>query len=359
VAVSPFPSLPLLTEVSRRLQIIFPETFPDRAILVGEMAARMAFVALYGGFIEGQSKWFRPSTVISFTHDQALLTSDADRQAWLSACHAPGFEPNGKPWYAPNTREPLRDDLIRNRAIPMGIVHKREGKPVTSPAPIYALSAPFARLLDPALQGDELAEAVFTWQEKYLDVLTLKRAALLAQGVKAKTGQVVIHLPGQDKTLRLGSGEAAAITRDVCEVLGPNMFGQPVVVHVSHSDKKTFKELDGEAAAIGLALDPSAELPDVIIVDIAHEHGLAVCFIEVVHSDGPITELRKQALLKIAADAGIRAEHVRLVTAFDDRAAPAFKKRFSELARGSEVWFRTEPELLVQLNVMPERKNMF
>ena len=355
MSTSTFPPLPTLTEVSIRLQAIFPPTFPDRSILVGEMATRMVFVALYGGFIQGEGKWFRPSTVIGFTHDQALLTSESDRQKWLSECHAPGFEPNGKPWYAPNTREPLRDDLIRNRAIPMGIIKRREGKPVTSPAPIYALSAPFAGLLNPEIQGEELDQAISDWQDKYLDAMTLKRAALLAEGVMAKTGQVLVKLPGQDKTLRLGSGEAAAITRDVCEVLGPKMFDHPVVIHVSHSDKKTFKELDGEAAAIGLALDPSSELPDVIVVDIANEHGLVICFIEVVHSDGPITELRRLALLKIAADAGIPAEHVRLVTAFNDRAAPAFKKRVSELARDSAVWFRTEPELLVQLNIMPDR----
>lgn len=353
--MSSYPPLPSLTDLSVRIQAIFPETFPDRSILVGEMASRMFFVSLYGGFIEGKNRWFRPSTVINFSHEQVSLSSDADRQNWLLACHTPGFDPNGKPWYAPNTRETLRDDLIRNRAVPMGIITKREGVPITSPAPIYALSEPFAALLDPALQGDELNEAIVKWQAKYLDAMTLKRAALLAQGVKGKEGRVVISLPGQDKTLRLGSGEAAAITKDVCEVLGPRMFKHPIVVHVSHSDKKTFKELDGEASAIGLTLDPSAELPDVVIVDIGEDEGLVVCFIEVVHSDGPITELRKQALLKIAADAGIKAEHVRLVTAFDDRGAAAFRKRVSELARGSEVWFRTEPEMLLQLNVLPDR----
>lgn len=344
------PPLPLLTDVSERLKVIFPETFPDRSILVGDMATRLVFVSLYGGFIEGTNQWFRPSTVIRFGLQQAALTDDASRSAWAGACQTPGFTPQGAQWYAENSRETLRDDLIRNRCIPVGIVTKRQGVPVTSPAPIYALSEPFSRLLDPSLQGEDLEEAISTWQDKFLDPMTLKRAALLASGVKSKTGQVLINLPGQDKTLKLGSGEAAAITKDVCEVMGPRLFQQPVVVHVSHSDKKMFKELEGEAAAIGLKLDLSAELPDVIIVDIAHDNGMVVCFIEVVHSDGPITELRKQSLLKIAADSGIPPEHVRLVTAFDDRGSPAFKKRVSELAVGSAVWFRTEPELLMRLD---------
>ncbi len=355
-ASSKLPDLPSLTSVSARLETVFDENFPDRAILVGDMCARMVFVAIYGGYIDGTGRYFRPSTVISFTHEQAAKTSDWNRMQWAAACQQQGFEPTGKPWYAPNTREPLRDDLIRNRAIPMGLIVKREGVPVTSPAPIYALAAPFAALFDPQLEGPALGAAVRAWQNKYLDPLTLKRAALLAQGVKAKTGQVVIDLPGQDKLLKLGTGEAAAITKDVCEVLGPRMFEAPVVVHVSHSDKKVFKELEGEAKAVGLKLDTSAELPDVVIVDVASDSGLVVAFIEVVHSDGPITELRKQALLGIAAKAGIPEKHVRLITAFDDRSAPAFKKRISELARGSSVWFRTEPEMLMKLDLMPEPK---
>lgn len=349
------PKLPLLTEISARLAVIFPETFPDRAILVGEMASRFAFVSLYGGFIEGTGRYLRPSTVINFSHEQAVRSTDAERQTWIGSCQTPGFAPFGKPWYAPNSRETLRDDLIRNRAIPMGIVRKREGMAITSPAPIYSLAAPFARLLDPELRGEDLDAAIVAWQERYLDAMTLKRAALLASGVKAKTGQVNITLPTTGKTLRLGSGEAATITKAVCEVLAVRMFEQPVIVHVSHSDKKTFKELEGEAEAVGIKIDPSAELPDIVMVDIASDYGMVVCFVEVVHSDGPITELRKQALLKIAADAGIAPQHVRMVTAFDDRNSPAFKKRVSELARESSVWFRTEPELLLRLDTMLER----
>jgi hypothetical protein len=348
------PKLPQLPEVAARLAVIFPETFPDRSILVGEMAARFIFVSLYGGFIDGRKRYLRPSTVINFSMGQAALITDEERQTWMASCQAPGFASLGKPWYAPNSRETLRDDLIRNRAIPMGLVSKREGIAVTSPAPIYSLSGPFAALLDPDLVGEELEKAIVAWQDRYLDKMTLKRAALLASGVKAKAGAVVINLPMADKTLRLGSGEAAAITKAVCEDMAVRLFSQPVVIHVSHSDKKVFSELAGEAAAIGLSIDLSAELPDVVIADIGNEQGMVLCFVEVVHSDGPITELRRLALLKIAADAGIAPEHVRMVTAFDDRSCSAFKRRISELARDSAVWFRTEPELLMRLDTMPD-----
>ena len=350
------PPLLTLPQVSERLNVIFPTTFPDRAILVGDMAARMFFVLLYGGFIDGSGRYLRPSTVIRFSLEQAELVSDEERMAWLATCQAPGHVIRGKQWYADNSREPLRDDLIRNRAMPIGIIVKREGVPPTSPAPIYALAAPFARLFDQTLQGEELDQAVAAWQEKHLDPMTLKRMRLLAQGVKAKEGQVVVELPTTGKTLRLAPGDASSITKDVCEVLSKRLLEQPVVIHASISDTKLFRELEGEAEAVGLKFNPSAELPDVVMVDIGHDYGLVVAFIEVVHSDGPITELRKQALLRIAAEAGIAPEHVRLITAFDDRNAPAFKKRVSELARESMVWFRSEPELILRLDTLPERQ---
>ena len=313
------------------------------------MAAKMVFVALYGGFIEGTTRYFRPSTIIRFSHEQAGLTDKDDRLEWISVCQTQGYEPHGKPWYADNSREPLRDDLIRNRAIPLGIVKKREGVPPTSPAPIYQLSETFAALFDPALADEELEEAVTTWQNKHLDPMTLKRMKLLASGVMAKEGQVTVNLPTTGKTLRLAAGEASSITKDVCEVLAKKMCVGPVVVHVSLSDMKLFKELEGEAEAVGLKFNANAELPDVVFADIGHEDGMLVTFVEVVHSDGPISELRRKALLKIAKDAGIASKHVQLVTAFEDRNSPAFRKRFSELARGSSVWFRSEPDMLMEL----------
>ena len=342
----PLPALLPLEQVQERLQVIFPTSFPDRGLLVGEMAAKVFFVALYGNFVDGAGHYFRPSTVIRFSHEQKTKTTDEQRQAWLMACHAPGYKPANQ-WYADNTREPVRDDLIRNRLMPIGIVLKRPGLPPTSPAPIYAIAQPFAALFDPALEGEALEAAVTAWQDKHLDTMTLKRMRLLAKGVHAKAGQVEVTLPTTGKMLRLAPGDASTITRDVCEVLAKKLCVAPVVVHVSLSDMKLFKELEGEAEAIGLKLDTSAELPDVVFADVGHETGMTLTFVEVVHSDGPITELRKKSLLDIAKAAGIEPQHVTMVTAFEDRNASAFKKRVSELARGSSVWFRSEPDMLV------------
>jgi hypothetical protein len=347
----PVLSVPTLDEVQSRLETIFPPSFPDRSILVGDMATRLVFVGLYGCFVEGTGNWFRPSTVIRFSLEQAALTSTEARMKWFSACQAPGFVPLGKQWYADNSREPLRDDLIRNRAIPVGIVVKREGVPTTSPAPIYALSKPFADLFDPLLSPVDLHDAIERWQKKHLDPLTLKRMQLLATGVLEKEGQVTVVLPAPKVTLRLAAGEASHITKAVCETMSRIFCSKPVFVHVSTSEKKQFPELAAAAAALDIKLDSAAELPDVVFVNSAD---MTLVFVEVVHSDGPITELRKESLLRIAKQAGFPPEKVQLVTAFDDRSVQGFRKRVSEIARDSWVWFRTEPHLFMKLETRPE-----
>jgi RNAse (barnase) inhibitor barstar len=114
------------------------------------------------------------------------------------------------------------------------------------------------------------------------------------------------------------------------------------------SDKKFFPELEGIAEKLGLKLDAQAALPDVVIVNMKAKP-IELTFVEVVHSDGVITELRKQALLEIGANMGFPKNRVHLVTAFEDRNSDIFRKRFSELGRGTHAWFRSEPHLFLTL----------
>lgn len=348
------PALMPLSEVRARLEQIFPQEFPDRAILVGELASRVVFVALYGGFIEGNGRWFRPSTVIRFSLEQAAKVSDGERGDWLLACHTPGYKTLGAQWYADNTREPVRDDFIRNRAIPMGLIRKRAGMATTSPAPIYCLSEDFADLFDPLLTGEGLEECIEHWRNNNLDPLVLKRMRLAASGIFERDGDMYVTLPYTKQTIRLSAGDAALITKDVVEQLAERIMCRPVVVHLSMSDVKMRPEFARNAEELGLDIDPKADLPDIVIADVPPKGALSLYFFEVVHSDGPITELRKQALLEIAKKAGIPESHVCMITAFNDRNVSIFKKRVSELAIGTWVWFRTEPHLLVRMDRLPE-----
>jgi hypothetical protein len=89
-----------------------------------------------------------------------------------------------------------------------------------------------------------------------------------------------------------------------------------------------------------------AVLPDIILVDLAPDTPLLV-FVEAVATEGPISESRQAALLKLATDAGYERQDVAFVSAFMDRASSAFRKVCSELAWGSFAWFATEPDLIV------------
>lgn len=347
-------SLPPLVSkeaVQVRLEQIFPETFPDRKILVKTMCAKLIAAALYGGFVTGKGRYFRPSMMTNFSDEQFALGSDEERERWATTSFKPKFRAIGTPWYANNTRETLRDDLMRNRLIPLGILQKLEGKAPNYTGPTYSINRSFLDLFDPTLAASDLETRIKAWQAANLNPATLRRMALLATGVKAKEGSIEVTLPTTGRALRLTAGMASLITKDVCEVFAPAFVSEPVVIHVSLSDQKIFPELAGEAKAVGLSLDTALELPDVIFVDVGRDPMLLV-FVEVVYSDGPINELRAAALMKIAKTMGFEPDHVALVTAFEDRSADALRRRFSELAVGSLVWFRSEPDMFLHLGTL-------
>jgi hypothetical protein len=108
---------------------------------------------------------------------------------------------------------------------------------------------------------------------------------------------------------------------------------------------------DGHALArsLGISIDASKELPDLILVDLGTPRGVLVIFFEVVSTDGTITEIRRQALAKMAREAGFDLENVAFLTVFADRSAPAYRKAVSSLAWNSFAWFASEPDRLIIL----------
>lgn len=66
--------------------------------------------------------------------------------------------------------------------------------------------------------------------------------------------------------------------------------------------------------------------------------------VEVVASDGPINQLRKDNLTTIAPDAGFDAGQLAFVSAFEDRDASPARGLVPNLAWGTFAWFRSEPD---------------
>lgn len=344
---------PSVALIQQRLSQIFPEEFPNRAILVGEMASRMVSVCIYGDFLEGTKRFFRPSTIIRFSSEQLEKNSKEDRLAWAGKCQTRGFQPEGTQWYAENTRETLRDDLIKNRLLPIGIISKKPKVAPTSPAPIYQLSVEFAKLFDPSIDDEEeLSSIILDWQRRFLDKGELRRMELLAKTKIAATGagNIRVNLPTTGKSLLLAPGEASAITKCVCEKLAPRLFIEPIVIWISMSDEKEQAELSQEIKHFGLEIDKSTTLPDVLIIEGAKGEAMKIACIEVVHSDGPITEPRKDSLLDLALSHDIEEKNTFLISAFSDRSSASFKKRFGELAINTSTWFSSEPDVIMSLS---------
>ena len=103
---------------------------------------------------------------------------------------------------------------------------------------------------------------------------------------------------------------------------------------------------------IGLVIEPERNLPDIILADLSADRPRLI-FIEVVNTDGHITEMRRDALLAYAGGARFPPEQVSFVTAYFDRGHQAFKKTVASLAWGAYAWFMSEPDRLLVLSDKP------
>ncbi|HSR49752.1 MAG TPA: BsuBI/PstI family type II restriction endonuclease [Acidobacteriota bacterium] len=340
------PPLPSWREIHERLHVVFPKGCPNRAHCVWEISARTVFVMLYVGAVESHDTWVRPNQVTRMTDAQSRKRDDASRLNWVeSSLESSKGEIPGR-WYADNTRESIRDDTIRYALIPNGAVIEREGLAPTSPKPRYALASGFAELLDPELGGHQLEKAIEAWRENNLSAGARARIAIRRKGAALGGEHVMVSFPSGE-TRRMSPGPSSYISKAVVEEFAPRFLGEPGVVWLSESRNKVVSRDDELAREIGLSIRVDRNLPDIILVDLAPQHPLLV-FIEVVATDGPVSEERKAALTALAEEAGFQTRQMAFVTAFLDRSEAAFKRAVDNLAWDSFAWFVTEPSHLLR-----------
>jgi hypothetical protein len=174
------------------------------------------------------------------------------------------------------------------------------------------------------------------------------RIAVNRKGASAGGDRLLVTFPSGD-TQRMAPGPSSELSKAVIEVFAPNFLGDPAVIFLSESRDKVIARHDDLAKKIGLNILADKNLPDIILADLAPDHPKLV-FIEVVASDGPVSEQRKAALLKLTDAAGFPREHISFVTAYFDRSKAQFKKTVDSLAWGSFAWFASEPEHLVHFD---------
>lgn len=346
-----FSTLPSIELIAERLPNIFPEGTEHRNYVIREMAARTIYVMLYANAIDGESHWVRPSHVYFMTQEQVRKTSPHERLEWIASSLKPGYRPEGTRWYADTTREPVRDETIRNGFVIFRAVIEREGVATTSSLPKYALDREFASLFNPLLVDEPLALAINKWRDSHLSKAALARQHLVKQGATTARDAVSVTFPNGE-TRSLAAGPSSVIAKDVIEIFAPRFLKKPAVLWLSESGNKVVARDESLATALGLKIDASKTLPDIILVDLGEDQGgtdMLVVFVEVVSSDGPIDRERKVLLTALALEAGFDKQHLAFLTAFMDRSARPFKQSISELAWGSYAWFSSEPDHIIEL----------
>ncbi|HTD95223.1 MAG TPA: BsuBI/PstI family type II restriction endonuclease [Chitinophagaceae bacterium] len=277
------------------------------------------------------------------THEQAALSDDESRRNYLLTSKR-GFQPAGERWYADNTRESIRDETLKDGLVNTGAVLELKGIPTTSGKARYFLKKDFAALFDPKLTDDLLKDAIAAWQLANLSKSALTRLTLAGLGGGSE-GSVLITFPNKE-TRSLTAGPSSPISKAVIEQFALRFLEKPAVLWLSTSDDKVVARDDKMAAAIGLQIDASKHLPDIILVDLAPKDPLLV-FVEVVATDGAITESRQNAIYKLTDVAGFDRKQVVFVTAYLDRGSIGFSKTIKGIAWNSFVWFVSEPDKLV------------
>jgi hypothetical protein len=199
---SSLPAMIPRSEVHRRLLLIFPEGTPARNFCTREMAAAVVFTFLYMGAVERRHAYGGPKAVFRMSDDQAARTSNEERLLYANDVVQPGSTPRGQQWYADNTREPIRDETLRQGLIRLGAVVERSGVSTTSPKPRYALADDFAALFDPTLTENALGSAIETWRLAHLTPAALARVRIVKSGQAGQGDRVLVKLPARSSRRR-------------------------------------------------------------------------------------------------------------------------------------------------------------
>jgi hypothetical protein len=349
------PALPALLqsrgEYQKRLDQILPKKIIGTSHGANPSAAATVFVMMYVGAIGNQHP-VRPSTITWMSDSVAAVRTLANRLGYYQTamksekalnrhCAAQGID-RGELWYAKDSREPVRDNLYALRD--NGALHVQGGVQTTAAHARYVLDPDFAALFDPALTGTALEQAIETWQASHLSTVGKARALRLHQQSKAQ-GQITVALPGGG-TRVLQPGESSAILKGVIEQFAPARLVDPVVVFISQSGEPVNVVDNALLKSLGLPIEQQKLLPDCLLFDLDSSRE-ELWLVEVVHSDGPVTEQRRALFIRWATQHGIKEEQCRFLTAFESRANSRARRALPQLARNSHAWFASEPDGLL------------
>lgn len=347
-----------ISDIRSRLTLLFPEGVEGRSFLVRELSAKTVatflFLQAVGDPDDAEVRRLRPS-MVTWMDDAALARAGdpafvdqwhraaTQGQAQLEAfLRSEGHEWDR--WYAENSRESIRDEVIRPLAATYGAVLRKSGVATTAAVPALTLASDFAAVFEGGVREDEIEHRAEAWKSAHLGAVA--RARLGALRRLAGEDSVVIEMPGRGQR-QLPAGVASDVTRDVVEVLAPQLLRQPFVLAICHSRDPVAADDQRELEAVGLALDPALALPDVLLIDATDG---TIWLVEVVATAGEVNSRRRAELVEWATRRGVDADKIRFATAYRSRTDQAFRRTIGDLAWDSYVWFADEPDGIWRLS---------
>lgn len=307
------------------------------------MAAKTVAVMIYCGTVEDENRWFAPRHLAGRMSDaQERLTGDHERLAYYEQVRNKRYELLGKGWYSENTREDVRDKTLRYGLVEVGAVLVRPDVDTNAQVGRYALARDFLAMFNPQLSTEELSQQAAAWRDTHLaeaQLLRVETARLLYSSSKER-----VNLALPDGRVRvLPPGLSSKLSKEVVVTYTRHHMTNGRLLWLSTSGARVNEADQAALQALGLVINDAELLPDLILT----EDGNQLTFVEVVASDGPMEEVRRQALLAVAVAAGISTASVSFLTVYADREHPACKKTLHKVAWNTRVWYASEPDKLV------------
>jgi len=239
--------------------------------------------------------------------------------------------------YAETMSRGSYDDIKRleiDTLVPAGVVVPADhGSTANDPTSSYAIEPNFARLV--RLYGKTgWAQNLST----HLSTLTTLEARI---ATLRKISRIPVIIPGGGK-IELSPGLHNKLQRAIVEEFLPRFGHGSELLYLGDALERHLINRQGKLKELGFFEISTGNLPDIVAYSSSKNW---IFLIEAVHSSGPISPLRKIALLENLkkCTAGII-----FVTAFLTK--EKFKQFVPELAWEQEIWIAEEPDHMVHFN---------
>lgn len=237
--------------------------------------------------------------------------------------------------YAPNTRETIRDEAVKY-FVEMGLALLNPDdprRPTNSGRTVYQIEPTALALVQTFGTG--------AWAAQLKTYLATREGIREAALGRRDLARIPVKLPS-GKSVMLSPGGQNPLIKLIIEQFCPRFTPDGLIAYIGDAATK-FLHLDAEyLKSLGVAIEPSAKMPDVVVHDMKRNW---LVLVEAVVSAGPVDWKRRNELKRLFK--GCKAGLV-FVTAFSTRTA--MRNFLPSISWQTEVWIAEDPEHLVHFD---------